>query len=157
MIDVVLDCSLPKKLPSIALAMASQKSLLATTQSLDFLGNGLSLIMVDFMNKVNNQPLGFCELGMDFLGICKIISALREILQDHFQTNQAFPEKAIPELTRVLTKTSEDFIQLQKLLQKFMDYENGGIFAKPQKTWHVFFADKEIAKVSQSLKRTEVL
>jgi hypothetical protein len=132
--------------------MASQNGLLATTQSLDQLGNGISLTMVDFLNKVRNQPLGFRELGLDFLGICKIVSALRASLQEHFESNQLFPERAIPELTRVLTKTSEDFTLLQKLLQKFTDYENGGTFAKLQKTWRLFFADKEIAKVSQSLK-----
>jgi len=131
--------------------MASQNGLLATTQSLDHLGNGISLTMVDFLNKVKNQPLGFRELGLDFLGICQIVSALRGSLQEHFQNNQPFPERAIPELTRILTKTSEDFTQLQKLLQKFMDYENGGTFAKLQKTWRLIFADKEIAKVSQSL------
>jgi uncharacterized coiled-coil protein SlyX len=72
-------------------------------------------------------------------------------LKEHFKTRQPFPERAIPELTKVLAKTWDDFQHLQNLLQKFMDYEKGGAFARLQKTWRSVFADKDIAKVRASL------
>jgi len=103
------------------------------------------------MNEVRDQPAGFRDLGLDFLSISQILNSLEDSLQSHFKTQQPFPRQAIPELSRILEKTLEDFKSLQGLLQKFMDYERGGTFARLQKTWRLVFADKEIAKVRGSL------
>ena len=111
--------------------------------------------MVEFLNNVKNQPIGFRELGLDFLSISQIVTSLKKSLEEHFQTQQPFPERAVPELNRILIKTSDDFEQLEKLLKKFMDFEKGGAFAKLQKTWRMLFADKDIAKVHQSLQENK--
>lgn len=132
-------------------AMGDQDSLLRTTSASTILGNKISMKMVEFLNKVKDQPVGFRDLGLDFLSICQILNSLEESLKEHFRTNQPFPKQAIPELLKVLTKTVDDFTQLQSLLQKFMDYEKGGTFAKLQKTWRLVFADKDIAKIRGSL------
>jgi hypothetical protein len=131
--------------------MADSSTLLRATNETTVLGNTISLKMVAFIENVKDQPAGFHDLGLDLLSICQILNALSSSLSSHFQTQQPFPQQAIPELTRVLAKTTEDFRHLQALLQKFMDYENGGTFARLQKTWRIMFADKDIAKVRSSL------
>ena len=135
--------------------MASQDALLRDANAATQLGNSISLKMIDFLNQVKNQPLGFKGLGVEFLGICKILNALEERLGEHFSTNQPFPEQAISELQKILDKTTRDFVQLQDLLQKFMDYETGGAVAMLQKTWRTLFADKDISKVSSSLQESK--
>lgn len=107
--------------------------------------------MVEFLDHVRDQPLGFRDLGLDFLSICKILNSLQTSLQEHFSSGQSFPQQAIPELSKILDQTLHDFTQLQYLLEKFMEYEKGGTFAMLQKTWTQFFADKDISKVRSSL------
>ena len=129
----------------------AEENLLRTVSSTTVLGNSISLKMVDFLDHVKDQPAGFRDLGLDFLSISQILNSLEDSLKEHFKTRQPFPERAIPELTKVLAKTWDDFQHLQNLLQKFMDYEKGGAFARLQKTWRSVFADKDIAKVRLSL------
>jgi hypothetical protein len=129
----------------------AEENLLRTVSSTTVLGNSISLKMVDFLDHVKDQPAGFRDLGLDFLSISQILNSLEDSLKEHFKTRQPFPERAIPELTKVLAKTWDDFQHLQNLLQKFMDYEKGGAFARLQKTWRSVFADKDIAKVRGSL------
>jgi hypothetical protein len=129
----------------------AEENLLRTVSSTTVLGNSISLKMVDFLDHVKDQPAGFRDLGLDFLSISQILNSLEDSLKEHFKTRQPFPERAIPELTKVLAKTWDDFQHLQNLLQKFMDYEKGGAFARLQKTWRSVFADKDISKVRMSL------
>jgi hypothetical protein len=129
----------------------AEENLLRTVSSTTVLGNSISLKMVDFLDHVKDQPAGFRDLGLDFLSISHILNSLEDSLKEHFKTRQPFPERAIPELTKVLAKSWDDFQHLQNLLQKFMDYEKGGAFARLQKTWRSVFADKDIAKVRGSL------
>lgn len=135
--------------------MATQDVLLKSTRSLERKGNNISLIMVEFLNNVKNQPLGFRELGLDFLSISQIVSALKSSLEEHFESKQPFPDRAVPELNRIVTKTGDDFENLERLLKKFMDFEKGGAVAKLQKTWRMLFADKDIAKVHHSLQENK--
>jgi hypothetical protein len=136
--------------------MANQSGpLLSAVHSCSELGNQISVKMVEFLDNVKDQPIGFRPLGLDFLGISKILNALEESLKEHFKTNQPFPDRALPELMRIINQTLRDFAQLQALLQKFMDYEKGGTFSKLQKTWRMFFADKDIAKVQSSLQESK--
>jgi hypothetical protein len=135
----------------MAYEMADTDSLLAETSETTTLGNNISLNMVSFMDSVKDQPAGFRDLGLDFLAVSQIVNALGESLKEHFRTKQPFPRQAVPELTRLLANTLKDFKTLQNLLQKFMDYEKGGVAARLQKTWRQFFADKDIAKVRISL------
>jgi hypothetical protein len=129
--------------------------LLAAVHSCSERGNQISVKMIEFLDNVRDQPIGFRPLGQDFLSISKILNALEESLKEHFRTYQPFPERAIPELMRIINKTIQDFSQLQLLLQKFMDYEKGGTFAQLQKMWRMFFADKDIAKVQTSLQESK--
>jgi hypothetical protein len=131
--------------------MAEHDALMRTVIASTTLGNTISLKMVQFLNEVKDQPVGFRDLGHDFLAICQILNALSESLDEHFQTKQPFPEKAIPELNKIMTKTGRDFTELQALLQKFIDFENGGAYAMVQKQWRRFFADKDITKIQSSL------
>jgi hypothetical protein len=86
------------------------------------------------------------------LSISQILTSLEKSLTEHFNTNQPFPEAAIPELMRVVNNTATDFGELERLLSKFMEYERGGMVAQLQKTWRHFFADRDIAKVQKSLR-----
>jgi len=131
--------------------MADQNTLLGVANDASMLGNSISVKMVEFLNTVKDQPAGFRDLGLDFLAICQILNSLQESLNEHFKSQQPFPQKAIPELTKILSQTLGDFAQLQSLLHKFMEYEKGGTFAMLQKTWRLVFADKDIAKIRNSL------
>jgi hypothetical protein len=131
--------------------MATTEDILRSTRAINHQGSDISHAMVGFLNNVKSQPLGFRDLGLDFLEICKIIGSLRDSLEEHFQTNQPFPERAISELMKVLSRTAEDYEKLQSLLAKFVDYEKGGVKGKMQKTWKMLFADKDVAKVRSSL------
>jgi hypothetical protein len=128
--------------------MANRELLLETAGSLDHLGQGISLKMIQFLNTVKTHPIGFRDLGLDFLEICKIINALKSTLQGGAQT---IHEKALSELLKVLSQTYDDFSQLQRLLEKFTEFEKGGTFAMLQKSWRLVFADKDVAKVHKSL------
>jgi hypothetical protein len=127
--------------------MENQNPLLGIANEAATLGNSISLKMIEFLNTVKDQPLGFRDLGLDFLAVCQILNALLGSLNEHFKSEQQFPQEAISELSKVLTQTLDDFAQLQNLLHKFIEYEKGGTFAKLQKTWRLVFADKDIAKI----------
>jgi hypothetical protein len=114
-----------------------QQSLLNLIDSVSSTGNQISTDMVTFLDSVSAQPLGFRELGLNFLEISRILNALKLSLEQHFQTNQPFPEKAIPELDRVLQRTRADFGELEVLLGKFVKYEKGGLSGKVMKTWRM--------------------
>jgi hypothetical protein len=133
--------------------MAASQDILRSTRVLNRQGNDISQTMVDFLNSVKTQPLGFRDLGLDFLSVCKIVGSLRGSLEEHFETNQPFPERAVPELMKLLTETADDFVKLQGLLKKFMDFEKGGVTGAMQKTWRRVFADKDVAKVRDSLQK----
>lgn len=109
--------------------------------------------MVEFLNTVKHQPLGFRDLGYDFLDICRIMTAIEASLAEFIKSSQQqFPPDVLAELDRKFRQTVEDFLVLDQLLQKFLDYEKGGAAAMVQKTWRRVFADKDIAKVQNSLR-----
>jgi len=66
--------------------------------------------------------------------MCKIMNSLETSLWEHFRSGQAFPQQAIPELTKVLNQTLCDFTQLQYMLNEFMQYGKGETLAKIQMT-----------------------
>jgi hypothetical protein len=123
----------------------------SSVSSATALANSLSLSIIDFLNKVKDQLAGFRALAHDFLGIARILDALEERLKEHSSSTQPFPKRAVPELNRIISKTLADFDALHTLLNKFIDYERRGAIGKLQKTWRMFFADKDIAKVQLSL------
>jgi hypothetical protein len=130
----------------------ASSALLNSVHSVSAAGNRISHTMISFLDNVHDQPLGFRDLGRDFLSISQILNDLQKSLAEHFNTGQPFPERAIPELMRVVNNTAADFGELERLLNKFMEYEKGGVVAQLQKTWRHFFADRDIAKVQKSLR-----
>jgi hypothetical protein len=131
--------------------MADTTSLLSTTTRTTTLGNTISSKMLSFLDSVSSPPTGFRSLGLDFLSIIQILNSLSSSLSSHFTTS-TLPPQAVSELTKILTQTLKDFENLQTLLEKFMDYEKGGAVGRVMKTWRSVFADKDIAKVRDSLK-----
>jgi hypothetical protein len=133
--------------------MASQQQqLLSHVRNTNSTGHQISITMLSFLDSVKDQPLGFRDLGLNFLEIVRILSALETALEEHFRTAQPFPDKAIPELERVIARTGGDFGELESLLGKFMRFEAGGIAGRLQKTWRMVFADKDVVKVGGSLR-----
>jgi len=116
------------------------------------LGNTISAQMLSFLSNVKDQPLGFRDLGLDFLSISEILNSLEQSLN---QSAEPFPSQAIPELIKLIAKTHEDFVQLNDLLEKFLKYEGGGLYAKLQKTWRMVFADREIGKCKLALQEAK--
>jgi hypothetical protein len=132
--------------------MSAQQVLLSNVHSTTQTGNRISTAMVNFLDNVKEQPLGFKGLGLNFLETCKILNALQLSLEEHFRTNQPFPEKAVPELDTVLRRTEKDFGELEGLLAKFSKYEAGGIAGRVMKTWRMVFADKDVVRIGGSLR-----
>jgi hypothetical protein len=135
--------------------MAYRGELLSTTRALDSQGHTLSSKIDLFLNSVKAQPLGFRELGLNFIGIARIVSALRSSLESHIQSGLPFPDAAVPELLRVLKKSSDDFADLDKLLARFMEYERGGALGSLKKGWRMMFADKEVGRLDGQLKESQ--
>jgi hypothetical protein len=128
--------------------MPTHQDLQSSVHTTSELGNAISGRMLSFLDTVNDQPLGFRNLGLDFLAISQILNTLEQSLS---QSAEPFPTPAIPELIKLITKTHEDFVQLKALLERFLNYERGGLYAKMQKTWRMVFADKEIGKCKLAL------
>jgi len=135
------------------MATAHEKdSLLQLCSRANQLGNTISTRMVQFLSEVKHQPVGFRELGNEFLDICRIMASIEAGLGGFLKSNGGqFPPDVLVELDRKFRQTVEDFLVLNQLLQKFLDYEKGGAVARVQKTWRMVFADKDIAKVRSSL------
>jgi hypothetical protein len=136
----------------MASSTSSQEQLLAHIHLTSSTGQRISTSMLTFLNNTPSQPLGFRDLGLTFLEICRILSALEQSLQTHFQTGQTVPERAVPELEKVMGRTDEDFKELEGLLGKFVSYEEGGIKGRLMKTWRMVFADRDVGKVEKSLR-----
>ncbi len=130
----------------------SEETLLGLCNRATQQGNNISVRMLEFLTTVKRQPLGFRDLGHDFLDICRILTSIDVGLGEFLKTSQQFPPGMIEELVKKFEQTIDDFTILESLLQKFIDYEKGGAVAMLQKTWCMVFSDKDIAKVHSSLR-----
>ncbi|GKT91130.1 ankyrin repeat domain containing protein [Colletotrichum tofieldiae] len=117
------------------------------------LGNNISVRMLEFLTNVKHQPHGFRELANDFLDICRILWSIEAGLSEASRTHQEFPADMIKELDLKFRQTNSDFQVLDHMMFEFLEYEKKGAMGKIQRGWRMMFADKEILRMRESIRK----
>lgn len=118
------------------------------------LGNSISVRMLEYLSTAKSHPHGFRDLAGDFLDICRILWYIEAGLTEASRKHNQFPVDMVQELNKKFRQTHDDFIVLNQMLLKFLDYERKGAFGKLQKGWRMMFADTDIEKMRTSLSRS---
>jgi hypothetical protein len=114
-------------------------------------GNTISVRMLEYLSTVKEPPLGFRELSVNFLEICRVLYAIEAGLQEASRAHSQFPQDMQQELDKKLRGTQDDFIVLNQMLSKFLESEKKGSFGRFRK---MMFADTDCHKLNQSLGKT---
>ncbi|TEA11255.1 putative ankyrin repeat protein [Colletotrichum sidae] len=117
------------------------------------LGNNISVRMLEFLTNVKHQPHGFKDLANDFLDICRILWSIEAGLSEASRTHQEFPADMIKELETKFRQTNSDFQVLDHMMFEFLEYEKKGAMGKIQRGWRMMFADKEIFRMRESIRK----
>ncbi|WYZ41405.1 hypothetical protein EsH8_V_000300 [Colletotrichum jinshuiense] len=117
------------------------------------LGNNISVRMLEFLTNIKHQPHGFRELANDFLDICRILWSIEAGLSEAARTHQEFPADMIKELDLKFRQTNSDFQVLDHMMFEFLEYEKKGAMGKFQRGWRMMFADKEIYRMRESIRK----
>ncbi|OLN93068.1 Ankyrin-3-like protein 5 [Colletotrichum chlorophyti] len=117
------------------------------------LGNNISVRMLEFLTNVKHQPHGFRDLANDFLDICRILWSIEAGLSEASRTHQEFPADMIKELDLKFRQTNSDFQVLDHMMFEFLEYEKKGAMGKIQRGWRMMFADKEILRMRESIRK----
>ncbi|KAF2429033.1 ankyrin [Tothia fuscella] len=115
------------------------------------LGNSISVRMLEYLSTAKNLPPGFKELAAEFLDLSRILWSIEAGLMEASQTRNKFPVAMVEELDGKFRKTNDDFVVLNQILLKYLDYETRGTFGRLQKGWRVMFSSADINKVRESL------
>ncbi|KAL0942706.1 ankyrin repeat domain containing protein [Colletotrichum truncatum] len=117
------------------------------------LGNNISVRMLEFLTNVKHQPHGFRDLANDFLDICRILWSIEAGLSEASRIHQEFPADMIKELDTKFRQTNSDFQVLDHMMFEFLEYEKKGAMGRIQRGWRMMFADKEIFRMRESLRK----
>ncbi|KAF6813862.1 ankyrin repeat domain containing protein [Colletotrichum plurivorum] len=147
----------PKRYSTMPAAMYSKikpkESVLDLCTRATLLGNNISVRMLEFLTNVKHQPHGFRDLANDFLDICRILWSIEAGLSEASRTHQEFPADMIKELDMKFRSTNADFQVLDHMMFEFLEYEKKGAMGKIQRGWRMMFADKEIFKMRESIRK----
>src|ERR1700761_6333916 len=117
-------------------------------------GNTISVRMLEYLSTVKEPPHGFRELATNFLEICRVLYSIEAGLSEASRAQSQFPNDMQQELDKKFRQTNDDFIVLNQMLVKFLEYEKKGSFGKLKKGWHMMFADTDIHKMKDSLAKS---
>ncbi|KAK5196880.1 hypothetical protein LTR99_000762 [Exophiala xenobiotica] len=117
-------------------------------------GNSISVRMLEYLGTVKHQPHGFRELACDFLDISRILWSIEAGLTEAARSHTKFPQDMNTELDKKFRQTNDDFIVLNQMLAKYLEYEKKGRLGRFQRGWHSMFSDDEIHKIRESLGRS---
>lgn len=135
--------------------MAPKKeSLLDLCTRATSLGNSVSVRLLEYLSTVKHHPHGFRELATDFLDISRILWAIEAGLIESTRTHNQLPADMVKELDKKFRGTHDDFMVLNQLLVKFLEYEKKKGFGKLSKGWHMMFVDTDIHKMRESLEKS---
>ncbi|EPE06226.1 ankyrin repeat domain containing protein [Ophiostoma piceae UAMH 11346] len=118
------------------------------------LGNKISVRMLEYLSTVKNHPEGFELLAREFLDICRILFSIEAGLDDCSKTGRRFPPDMVVELERKFKTTYVDFQELDRMIHKFLEYENKGTVGRIQKGFRRMFPDHDIARMRESLSKS---
>lgn len=152
---VHLDTSPPTNLFTVVTIMAPRKkeTLLDACTRATAMGNTVSVRMVEYMT-VKHQLHGFRELATEFLDLSRILFSIEAGLTEAAHSHGQFPSDMTQELEKKFRQTNDDFIVLNQMLTKFLEYEKKGGFSKLRKGWHMMFADTDMDKIRDSLAKS---
>ncbi|KIV96760.1 hypothetical protein PV10_00581 [Exophiala mesophila] len=117
-------------------------------------GNGISVRMLEYMSTAKHQPHGFRELATEFLEVSRILWSIEAGLLESTRTQNRLPADMVQELDKKFRQTNDEFLVLNQLLAKFLDYERKKGFGKLSKSWHMMFVDTDIHKMRDSLEKS---
>ena len=118
------------------------------------LGNSISVRMLEYLSAVKEPPHGFRELATNFLDICRVLYSIEAGLSEASRTHSQFPNDMQRELDNKFRQTNDDFIVLNQMIVRFLEYEKKGSFGKFKKGWAMMFADTDIHKMKDSLAKS---
>ncbi|RMZ82971.1 hypothetical protein DV737_g1835, partial [Chaetothyriales sp. CBS 132003] len=131
-----------------------KETLLELCNAATNVGNSISMRMLEYLGTVKQQPHGFKDLACDFLDISRILWSIEAGLTEAARSQTKFPQDMTQELDKKFRQTNDDFMVLNQLLTKFLEYEKKGRLGRFQRGWHNIFSDDEINKIRESLGRT---
>ncbi|KAL2428139.1 hypothetical protein ABEF91_007309 [Exophiala dermatitidis] len=135
------------------MAPKKKESLLDACTRATTMGNTVSVRMVEYMT-VKHHPHGFRELAIEFLDLSRILFSIQAGLSEVSHSHNQFPIDMTQELDKKFRQTNDDFIVLNQMLTKFLEYENKRGLSKLRKGWHMMFADTDIDKIRDSLAKS---
>jgi ankyrin repeat protein len=115
------------------------------------LGNSISVRMLEYLSTAKNHPPGFKELAFEFLDLSRIMWSIEAGLMEASRKKSKLPVDMVEELDNKFRKTNDDFIVLNHLLLKYLEYETRGTFGRLQKGWRIMFSSTDIEKIRESL------
>ncbi|CAK7231020.1 hypothetical protein SBRCBS47491_007790 [Sporothrix bragantina] len=118
------------------------------------LGNKISVRMLEYLSTVKTHPDGFEQLAREFLDICRILFSIEAGLDDCSRSGRRFPPDMVVELERKFKTTYTDFQELDRMIHKFLEYENKGTMGKIQKGFRRMFPDHDITRMRESLAKS---
>lgn len=116
--------------------------------------NSISVRLLEYLSTAKTQPHGFRELAVDFLDICRVLYSTEAGLREAARTKSQLPVDMVSELDKKFRQANDDFLVLNQMLLKFLEYDRKGTFGKLQKGFRMMFADTDIAKMRESLAKT---
>ncbi|KAI1618132.1 ankyrin [Exophiala viscosa] len=118
-------------------------------------GNSIAVRMLEYLGTVKHQPHGFTHLASDFLDVSRILWSIEAGLQEAARARTQFPVDMTKELDKRFRQTNDDFIVLNQMLSKYLEYERKGRLGRFQRGWHNMFADDDIHKLRDSLGKSQ--
>jgi ankyrin repeat protein len=115
------------------------------------LGNSISVRMLEYLSTVKGHPFGFRELATDFLDTCRTLWSIEAGLTEASSRQNQFPMDMVQELESKFRQTNDDFIVLNHMLIKFLEYDKKGAFGKLQKGFRMMFSGTDIEKMRESI------
>jgi ankyrin repeat protein len=115
------------------------------------LGNSISVRMLEYLSTVKSHPFGFRDLATDFLDTCRILWSIEAGLTEASRRQNQLPLDMVQELDGKFRQTNDNFIVLNHMLLKFLDYDKKGALGKLQKGWRMMFTGTDIEKMRESL------
>ncbi|CAK7566858.1 MAG: hypothetical protein SEPTF4163_004812 [Sporothrix epigloea] len=136
------------------MAKAKEAAALEACTRVTLLGNKISVRMLEYLSTVKSHPDGFELLAREFLDICRILFSIEAGLDDCSRTDRRFPQDMVVELERKFKTTFADFQDLDRMIHKFLEYENKGTMGKIQKGFRRMFPDHDITRMRTSLTKS---
>jgi len=122
------------------------------------LGNAVSIRLLEYISTVSNRPPGLFELASEFLKICQTTWSIEAGLKEAKRVNATLPATMVHDLDRKFQQTVDDFVALNQMLVKLLDYEHKGRRNILQRGWRTMFVDTDIGRFRECLaKRWEAL